>query len=135
MRRRARSSLPKFEKYANRSNPERVEGKSQTRRQIGDMNGLENKYAHWLEGERLAGRIHAWKFEPLGLRLAERCTYNPDFLVIYPDGRTEIHEVKGHWEDDALVKIKVAAESFPWWYFKAVQLRGGQWQVREFNPR
>lgn len=135
MRRRARNSLPKFEKYANRSNPEKVEGKSQTRRQIGDMNGLETKYAHWLEGERTAGRIHAWMFEPMALRLGERCSYNPDFLVIFPDGRTEIHETKGHWQDDALVKIKVAANQFPWWQFKAIQWRSGQWQVREFNPR
>jgi hypothetical protein len=34
-------------------------------------------------------------------------------MVLKSDGALECHEVKGHWTDDALVKIRVAAEQFP----------------------
>ena len=135
MPRRARIRLPSFPKYASGANAEPVKARARNTRKPGDMNGLETQYAHYLENERLAGRIDWWKFEPIGLRLAERCTYNPDFLVVRPDGAIEVHETKGRWEDDALVKIKVAAETFPIFSFRAIQLVKGQWQVREFSPR
>lgn len=45
----------------------------------------------------------------------------------------ELHEIKGHWEDDARVKIKVAAEMYPWFVWKAVsEARYGEWKVEEF---
>jgi hypothetical protein len=51
------------------------------------------------------------------------------------DGSLECHEVKGFWQDDARVKVKVAAEQFPLW-FVAVTARpkrdGGGWNVEEF---
>ena len=47
-----------------------------------------------------------------------------------PDGGREIHEVKGHWTDDARVKIKVAAELYPYYRFSAVRRVKGEW-VRE----
>lgn len=45
----------------------------------------------------------------------------------------ELHEVKGHWEDDARVKIKVAAEQHPWFRFLAVRARGGVWEIERFG--
>ena len=45
-------------------------------------------------------------------------------------GQFECHEVKGYSTDDALVKIKTAAEKFPF-KFKCVMLKGGKWEVRE----
>lgn len=40
--------------------------------------------------------------------MADKTFYSPDFIVPALDC-IEVHEVKGHWEDDARVKIKVAA--------------------------
>lgn len=80
----------------------------------GRMNGLEAEYAKQLELRRLAGVIARWDFQVEKLRLADRTWYEPDFRVVGVDGTIEYHEVKGHWEDDARVKIKVAAELHPY---------------------
>lgn len=100
----------------------------------GVMNKLEAAYSGYLAAEQRAGRILHWEFEPLKLRLAQATTYSPDFLVMRPDGRLELHEVKGHWEDDARVKIKVAAERF--WMFGFIgvmEAAGGGWELEFFN--
>jgi len=47
-----------------------------------------------------------------------------------------MHEVKGFWQDDARVKIKVAADMYPF-RFIAVKPRakkdGGGWQTEAFS--
>lgn len=95
------------------------------------MNGLETRYAHYLEGLKRAGEIAWYEFDSVKLRLAEKTFYEPDFFVMMADGTLEIHEVKGFWEDDARVKIKVAAAKFPM-KFKAIQLQKSQWVVEQF---
>lgn len=106
------------------------------RRSPGQMNKLEAKYASTLEEMRLAGEVGDYRFDAFKLRLADNCFYTPDFFVMLPDGVIEVHEVKGHWEDDARVKIKVAAEIFWWFKFVAVtavaKKRGGGWKREEF---
>jgi hypothetical protein len=47
------------------------------------------------------------------------------------DATIEIHEVKGHWEDDARVKIKVAASLYPL-RFVGITREKGAWQREEF---
>ena len=102
----------------------------------GTMNKTEASYAASLELRRLAGEIVWWKFECWKLRLADKTFYSPDFVVMLADCSLELHEVKGHWQDDARVKIKVAAETYPMLRFIAVQAeakkRGGGWKVEEF---
>jgi hypothetical protein len=84
------------------------------RRQPGVMNRLEAEYAALLESERIAGRVEWWKFDAVKLRLADKTFYTPDFVVLMKNGDLEVHEVKGGFiEDDAMVKLKVAAETFP----------------------
>lgn len=79
------------------------------------MNKLEADYAAHLESLRRNGEISMWMYEPLKLNLApgQACSYTPDFMVVSRDNVLELHEVKGFWEDDARVKIKVAADKFP----------------------
>lgn len=89
------------------------------RHESGVMNGLEKKYAQHLEMRKMVGEIVDYKFEPLKLKLAPATFYNPDFLILMPDGRLELHETKGFMEDDAAVKIKVAREMFAG-FFKVV---------------
>jgi len=97
------------------------------------MNKTEARYAEHLEGLMRAGHIVGWDYEGVKLRLAEKTFYTPDFLVICADGSVELHEVKGHWEDDARVKIKVAAKQKPWFTFVAVKAgKGGAWEYERF---
>jgi len=88
------------------------------RRKPGEMNKTERAYADFLSQRQQAGEIEAFTFDALKLRLADNTFYTPDFLVQRADGELEIHEVKGGFiEDDAMVKIKVAASLFPFRFF------------------
>lgn len=109
--------------------------KTYTRPVPGKMNVGEQKYSKVLELMKLAGEIQGFEFEPIKLRIGapgSRCGYTPDFMVIALDDTIEFHEVKGRsgnnaWcEEDAKIKIKAAANSYP---FKFIMvwpaLRGG----------
>lgn len=95
----------------------------------GTMNKTEAAYAAHLEELKAGGLILWWKFEALKLRLADNTFYTPDFAVLFSDGTFVIKEVKGFMTDDANVKIKVAAETFPFQFFivrkRAVKDGGG----------
>lgn len=99
----------------------------------GTMNSDEKRYADLLEIRRIAGEVRWWKYEAVSIRLAKRTFYRPDFLVQMADGSVEVHEVKGFWEDDARVKIKVAAEMFPLFTFRAMSFKKGTWNEETFG--
>lgn len=105
------------------------------RRAPGTMNKTEAAYAAHLEGLKILEQIVWYVFEAITFKLAKDCRYTPDFLVMLPTGLLEVHEVKAFWADDARVKIKVAAEKFPF-RFVAIRKRakkdGGGWAVEEF---
>lgn len=102
----------------------------------GVMNKSEAAYAEHLRVLQLAGEVSDFMFEPLKLKLADKTYYSPDFMVVMPDGLIEFAEVKGHWEDDARVKIKCAAAKFGLFRFVAVtaiaKKHGGGWEREEF---
>lgn len=107
------------------------------------MNGLEKSYAQFLDLQKHQKKIIEWKFEPFNIRLASpRCYYRIDFLVMNTLQQIELHETKGKWVDgDALVKFKVAAESYPFFIWKWVTksedkfitrlLQNGSWSIVE----
>ena len=105
------------------------------RLKVGQMNKTEAAYGHHLQQLQTAGEILWHAFEGVKLRLADNTFYTPDFAVMRADGQLEMHEVKGFWQDDARVKIKVAASMYP---FKFIALKakpkkdGGGWAVEEF---
>lgn len=105
------------------------------RLKAGQMNKTEAAYAAVLEQEKQAGQILWYRFEGVKLRLADNTFYSPDFFVMRASGLLEAHEVKGHWQDDARAKIKIAADQYPF-RFVAVKVRakkdGGGWAVEEF---
>ena len=105
------------------------------RMKTGAMNKTEAAYERDLRDAQALGDIKWYLFEGVKLRLADNCFYTPDFIVLASDDVLECHEVKGFWTDDARVKIKVAAQRFPF-RFKAVQAeakkRGGGWKVETF---
>lgn len=99
---------------------------------VGKRNKTEEQYEQTLELMKRSGAVLWYRFEGLKLRLADSTFYTPDFAVIASDGVVECHEVKGHWQDDARVKIKIAAEMYPF-RFMAVKKRGGGWEYEVFG--
>jgi len=97
----------------------------------GSMNKLETAYAQRLELLRQSGQIRNFRFEAVKLRLAENTFYTPDFYVV-TEQEIQLHEVKGFWEDDARVKIKVAAFEYPEFQFIAVKKNKGEWIFENF---
>jgi hypothetical protein len=109
-------------------NRPRKRPRPRTRSVPGTMNKLEARYeVEVLKPMLMAGEIADYLFEAVKLRLADRTFYTPDFVVITPE-QIEFHEVKGFWEDDARVKIKVAAAQFWWARFVAIQWVKKQWK-------
>jgi hypothetical protein len=100
------------------------------RPQPGQMNKLEARYGLELERRLRAEEILFYKFEGVKLRLADNTFYTPDFFVQTADGTLECHETKGFMMDDANVKIKVAASTFPFRFLLIKWVRG-QWEVTE----
>lgn len=104
------------------------------RMKAGTMNRTEAAYAKHLEGLKAAGEVVWYAFEGMTFKLADRTRYTPDFAVLRADGLMEIHEVKGFFREDAKVKIKVAAEKFPFRFLiiRAKPKRdGGGWDIQE----
>lgn len=94
---------------------------------------LERRYAAWLDQEQAAGRVVAWRYEPLRLVLSrggrgrKGLTYAPDFWVRFPSGPwgradLELVEVKPRrrdsteplWLGDSRTKCLAAAEWLRW---------------------
>lgn len=100
------------------------------------MNKTEASYGAHLERLRMAGTILWYRFEGVKLRLADKTFYTPDFAVMTDANEIQMHEVKGFWSDDARVKIKVAADQYPF-LFLAVTVQsarnGGGWRVELFD--
>lgn len=105
------------------------------RLKAGAMNKTELAYEAHLFMRKAAGEVAWYKFEGVKLRLADNTFYSPDFAVMLASGEMEIHEVKGFWQDDARVKIKVAADLYPF-KFVAVKVKpkklGGGWEYEYF---
>jgi hypothetical protein len=104
------------------------------RLKVGAMNKTETAYAATLDQRRTAGEVAWFKFEGIKLRLADNTFYTPDFAVMLSNGALEMHEVKGFMQEDAHVKIKVAADLYPM-RFIVIRVRpkkdGGGWRIDE----
>jgi hypothetical protein len=83
----------------------------------GVMNKTESAYAEHLEWLKRAGDVLWWRFEGLKFRLADKTFLTPDFTVMVRSGLIELHDVKGFVMDDANVKIKVAADQYPFDFY------------------
>lgn len=96
------------------------------------MNKWEQAYAEELDIQKRAGLIEWFGFEAIRLRLAKGAFFTPDFAVVDTQGLLSFTEVKGHWREAALVRIKVAGEQFPF-PFIAIRRRkvkdGGGWDI------
>lgn len=102
------------------------------RLKTGSMNKTEIAYGQHLELRKQAGEVAWYKFEGIKLRLADNTFYSPDFAVMLTGGELECHEVKGYWEDDARVKIKVAADMYPFRFLGIKKSKTG-WDIEDFS--
>lgn len=114
-----------------------------------EMNRNETAYADHLRQLMLVGEIRWFDFECMKLRLADNTFYTPDFTVLNNLDELEQHEVKGAtkikradgslvrygaWsEEDANIKIKVAADQFPFRFIRTFFVKGQGWQLEEIS--
>lgn len=105
----------------------------------GTMNRTEARFAEeWIGPRVRSGEIVWWAFEGVTLKLAPDCRLTVDFFVMLASGELQAWDVKGSFAvatDDALVKMRVAANKFPWPFFMVAptpKKDGGGWQVKEF---
>ena len=105
------------------------------RMKTGKMNKTELAYSQHLEALKSCGEIVWWKFEAIKLRLADNTSYTIDFFVMKSSGELEGHEVKGYAMDDSMVKIKVAAEIYPFRFLliKAANKNCSAWNIKEIG--
>jgi hypothetical protein len=102
----------------------------------GQMNKTEASYQSHLEALKSLGRVVWFAFESYTFKLADNTRYTPDFAVMFDSGILEFHEVKGFWQDDARVKIKVAADRFPHPFVAVKPIakkNGGGWERETFG--
>lgn len=108
------------------------------RLKTGEMNKTEAEYAKVLEARKFSEDVLWYKFEGVTLRLADNTRYTPDFAVMLANGEMELHEVKGAkaiFQDDAKVKVKVAAALFPFRFIVVYPIpkkHGGGWEYSGF---
>lgn len=108
------------------------------RLKTGQMNKTEAAYAQTLEGWKQAGLVAWYRFEGIKLRLADNCFLTMDFAVMLADGQLVMVDVKGSkavFTDDARVKVKVAADSYPFVFqvsYPKPKKLGGGWETEVF---
>ena len=102
----------------------------------GTMNRTEAAYAAHLELLRRSGDVLWWKFEGVKLRLAQNTFYTCDFMLLKRDGQVCMDEVKGFMQEDANVKIKVAASIYPFQFriVRKTNKAGTMWGVTNVGP-
>lgn len=109
----------------------------------GVMNGTERRYSEHLNAQKLVGIVQLWEFEKLTLKIGPDCRLTPDFCVLMADGAIVLDDVKGtkrdkstgkqgyYAEGDAMVKIRTAAQQFPWLTFRICWFTSEGWQTKE----
>jgi hypothetical protein len=107
--------------------------KGRTRCHAGQMNRTEAAYSNYLSMMKSLGVIIDFWWDVMSLWMADSTFYKPDFLVMRAEGTLEIHEVKGFMEDDAWVKLKVMAETYPFPIFVVKKNPGkkGEWTWKQ----
>jgi hypothetical protein len=116
-----------------------VAGKAREPKPRSAMNGLEAAYALLLDADP---SVAAWVYEGIKLRLADGAFYTGDFAICRDNGALEIHEVKAEkkvsqrrdqtFKEASRVRIKVAAERYPWFRFVVARKAGPRgWNLEE----
>ena len=107
------------------------------RLKVGQLNKTEQAYQLHLKTRQMAGEVAWFRFEGIKLRLADKTFLTVDFAVMLSGGQMEMHDCKGSkavYTDDARVKMKVAAEAYPFVFrvaYPRTKRDGGGWTIEE----
>jgi hypothetical protein len=93
-------------------------------------NKWEREYAGRLDQRKYLKEIRDYQYENVGFRLADKCFFYPDFFIAMST-HFEVHDVKGFMRDDALVKLKIAKDMYPWFRWVIVKKVKGEWEEKE----
>ena len=108
------------------------------RLKAGQMNKTEERFAKHLELDRHTGRVQWWKFEGIKLMLAKNTSLTVDFAILPETDILTLIDVKGSKAmvtDDARVKMKLAAELYPFVFKLAYpRAKGEGWDIEEIVP-
>jgi len=91
---------------------------------------LEASYAVRLDILVRAGEIQEWRHHAMRFKVGSNgektktSFYSPDFTLIMNDGTIEHHETKGRKMSAAMVRIRAAAELYPWFGWVVVEREG-----------
>lgn len=108
----------------------------QERRKKEPRRGRQNKLEAAFQREVLEGCVAWFDFEAMKFRLADGAWYTPDFPTQGADGTFTIFEVKGHWREAARVRIKVAADKYPFAFVAVTKDRKtGEWVYERISGR
>jgi hypothetical protein len=98
---------------------------------IGDQyfrSSWEANYARYLTWRVSRGELLSWEYEPKTFEFSAvkrgTRTYTPDFLLHFPDGRSEWHEVKGWMDPKSKTRLSRMAKYFP---DEVVRIIGEAW--------
>lgn len=105
------------------------------RLKVGEKNSTEQRYEdEVLKPGMIAGEILWYRFEGIKLRLADNTFLTVDFAVLPASGVLTMVDVKGAAaivEEDARVKMRVAAEAYPFAFQLAFPVKGGGWTIKD----
>jgi len=104
---------------------------------VANRTRAEAVYLASLESRLASGAVAGW-LEQVTLRLPDGARYRADFLVGFPDGRVEVHEVKGGhvrkhigWSEAGVARFRAARALCPWMRFRMFVVEAGN--IREEN--
>lgn len=98
---------------------------------VQQLNKLETRFHNLLQ---VSGHQQIF-VQSIILKLADRCRYTVDFVVLTKDGKLVAYECKGpHAWEDSIIKLKTAARMFPIFEFVLVKYEHGQWIYKTINP-
>ena len=98
----------------------------------GVMNKTEAAFDQQLKFRMHAGEILWYNFEGISFRLAKGAKYTPDFIVMKDNYEIEIYEVKGFFRTADRLRLKIAADMYPFKFIAAIKDKTG-WKFEEMN--
>ena len=105
------------------------------RMKVGEKNQTEQRFEdEHLRPLLLAGEIAWYRFEGIKLRLADNCFLTVDYAVLPVGGVLTMIDVKGSAaviQEDARVKMRVAADLYPFLFQLAFPAKGGGWTIKD----
>ncbi|WP_343546796.1 hypothetical protein [Sphingobium yanoikuyae] len=105
------------------------------RMKVGEKNQTEQRFEdEYLRPLLLAGEILWYRFEGVKLRLADNTFLTVDYAVLPAGGVLTMIDVKGGAavvQEDARVKMRVAADQYPFLFQYAFPTKGGGWTIKD----